>query len=141
MKEEIKALIDYRLQEAKESREEAEILLKNGKYRGALNRVYYSMFYATLALLASKQLSASKHSGVISLFHREFVKTGLVSPEVAKFLDIAFDLRSKSDYRDFVVPEKSRVRELWRESEIFIKTIESTLKNLIGMNTAQRRRK
>ncbi|HBR16865.1 MAG TPA: hypothetical protein DD725_04545 [Deltaproteobacteria bacterium] len=77
MKEEIKALIEYRLQEAKESREEAEILLKNGKTRGALNRVYYSMFYATLALLASKQLSASKHSGVIALFHREFVKPGI----------------------------------------------------------------
>ncbi len=97
MKEEIKTLIKYRLQVAKESREEAEILLENGKYRGALNRVYYSMFYATLALLASKQLSASKHSGVISIFHREFVKTGLILPEVAKFLNIAFDLRNKSD--------------------------------------------
>ena len=40
MKEEIKALIEYRLQEAKESREEAEILLENGKNRDALNRVY-----------------------------------------------------------------------------------------------------
>ncbi len=55
MKEEIKALIDYRLQEAKEAREEAEILLEKGKTRGALNRVYYSMFYAALALLAKHQ--------------------------------------------------------------------------------------
>jgi len=131
MKEEIKALIEYRLQEAKESREEAEILLENGKNRGALNRVYYSMFYATLALLSTKQLSASKHSGV-SLFHREFVKTGVISPEVAKFLDVAFDLRSKSDYRDFVIPEESKVREVLRESEVFIRTIESAAKNLLG---------
>ena len=130
MKEEIKALIEYRLQEAKESGEEAEILLKNGKTRGALNRVYYSMFYATLALLASKQLSASKHSGVISLFHREFVKTGLVSPEVAKFLDIAFDLRNKSDYRDFVIHEESIVRELLKESDNFIKVIKTLLKTI-----------
>ena len=131
MKEEIKALIEYRLQEAKESREEAEILLENGKNRDALNRVYYSMFYATLALLSTKQLSASKHSGV-SLFHREFVKTGVISPEVAKFLDVAFDLRSKSDYRDFVMPEESKVREVLRESEVFIRTIESAAKNLVG---------
>ena len=48
------------------------------------------MFYAALALLASKQLSASKHSGVISLFHREFVKTGLISIGVAKFLVYSF---------------------------------------------------
>jgi uncharacterized protein (UPF0332 family) len=128
MNEEIKALVEYRLQEAKESREEAEILLEKGKTRGALNRVYYSMFYAVLALLASKQLSASKHSGVISIFHREFVKTGLISTDVAKFLDIAFDLRNKSDYRDFIVPEESRVRELLKESYVFIQTIESILK-------------
>lgn len=128
MNEEIKALVEYRLQEAKESREEAEILLEKGKTRGALNRVYYSMFYAVLALLASKQLSASKHSGVISIFHREFVKTGLISTDVAKFLDIAFDLRNKSDYRDFIAPEESRVRELLKESYVFIQTIESILK-------------
>lgn len=128
MNEEIKALVEYRLQEAKEAREEAEILLEKGKTRGALNRVYYSMFYAVLALLASKQLSASKHSGVISIFHREFVKTGLISTDVAKFLDIAFDLRNKSDYRDFIVPEESRVRELLKESDVFIQTIESILK-------------
>ncbi len=130
MKEEIKALIDYRLQEAKEAREEAEILLEKGKTRGALNRVYYSMFYAVLALLASKQLAASKHSGVISLFHREFVKTGLVSVEVAKHINIAFDLRNKSDYRDFVVPEESRVRELLKEADVFIKTIKLTLEKI-----------
>lgn len=31
-----------------------KLLFKNGKYRGALNRAYYSMFYAALALLALK---------------------------------------------------------------------------------------
>jgi len=131
MKEELKALIKYRLGEAHEAREEAKILFEKGMYRGALNRVYYSMFYATLALLASKQLSVSKHSGVISTFHKEFVKTGLISPEVAKFLDIAFDLRNKSDYKDFVIPERSRVEELLQESSNFIKTVESLLKNII----------
>ena len=37
MKEEIKALIEYRLQEAKESLEEGEILLANGKSRDELS--------------------------------------------------------------------------------------------------------
>jgi uncharacterized protein (UPF0332 family) len=123
----IQRLIAYRLQEAKEAREEAEILLHNGKLRGATNRVYYAMFYAALALLASKQLTASKHSGVISLFHKEFVKTGLISPETAKFLDIAFDLRNKIDYREFVVPDESVVQELLKESEIFIEAVEAII--------------
>ena len=131
MKEELKALIKYRLTEADESREEAEILLERGKCRGALNRVYYSMFYAALALLASKNLSASKHSGAISLFNREFVKSGIVPPEIAKFLNIAFDFRNKSDYRDFVIPEEDSVRELLNESHNFITTIKTALKHAL----------
>ncbi|NJN63373.1 MAG: hypothetical protein HC795_19310 [Coleofasciculaceae cyanobacterium RL_1_1] len=35
------------------------------------------MFYALLGLLATKGLGTSKHSGVISLFDREFVRTGI----------------------------------------------------------------
>ena len=54
----------------------------------------------------------------------------LVSPEVAKFLDIAFDLRNKSDYRDFVIHEESIVRELLKESDNFIKVIKTLLKTI-----------
>ncbi|MEI6125179.1 MAG: HEPN domain-containing protein [Pseudomonadota bacterium] len=125
MKDELRSLIDYRLQEADDAHEEAAILFESGKMRGALNRVYYSMFYATLALLATKELSSSKHSGVISLFHKEFVKTGLISADVAKFLDIAFDLRNKCDYREFVEPERARVIELLEEADIFIKKVKT----------------
>ncbi len=125
--EELNALIKYRLEEASESLEEAEILLNENKLRGAMNRVYYSMFYSALALLASRQLSASKHSGVISVFHKEFVKSGLFPKEVAKFLDVAFDLRNKSDYRDFVLPEKDRIVELIDEAKQFLLQTEKIL--------------
>ncbi len=130
MKDEIRALVEYRLQEAREAREEAEILLSRGKNRGALNRAYYALFYAALALLASKQLSAVKHSGVISLVHREFVKPGLIAPDVAKSLDIAFDLRNKSDYRDFVNPEEARVRELIQDAGTFLAAVELAVAKL-----------
>ena len=109
--------VEYRLQEAREVLEEAQILQAQQKHRGAMNRVYYAMFYAVLALLASRGLSATKHSGAISLFHREFVKPGTIPVEIAKFLDIAFDLRNKCDYRDFVTPERERVDELLAAAE------------------------
>jgi len=127
MKNEVKALISYRIQQAKDAREEAEILFEKGKLRGALNRIYYSMFYATLALLASKELSSSKHAGVISLFHREFVKTGMISTQVARSLNIAFDLRTKSDYREFIEIEQIQINELLEASYGFIGVIESIL--------------
>ena len=51
MNEEQAALVHYRLGEAKETLEEARLLAREFRWRGALNRVYYAMFYATLALL------------------------------------------------------------------------------------------
>jgi len=42
------------------------------------------MFYAVLALLANRQMGTSKHTGVLSLFDREFIKTGIFSRELSK---------------------------------------------------------
>ena len=127
MTEETLALIEYRLQEAREALEEAEILYARDKHRGAMNRIYYAMFYAVLALLASRGLSAAKHSGAISLFHREFVKPGTIPVEIAKFLDIAFDLRNKCDYRDFVSPDPERTNELLEAARRFINEVAGSL--------------
>lgn len=74
--QQLRALLTYRLEQADETLREANILLSAGALRGAVNRAYYAMFYAALALLATRQLGSSKHSGVLALFDREFVKPG-----------------------------------------------------------------
>ncbi|MCM8798860.1 MAG: HEPN domain-containing protein, partial [Candidatus Omnitrophica bacterium] len=79
MKKEVAVLAKYRFERARETRKEAEILLSQEQINGAMNRIYYSLFYAVKALLATKELDSSKHEGVISLFHKEFVKTGKFS--------------------------------------------------------------
>ena len=94
MSDNLKALINYRLQEAHDSLDEAALLLASDRPRGALNRAYYAMFYATLALLAIKQTGASKHSGVIRLFHEHYVQNGTFDQQTARSLSIAFDLRN-----------------------------------------------
>ncbi len=48
----IGALVAYRLEQADESLTAAEILLRGKLIRPAVNRAYYAMFYAVLALLA-----------------------------------------------------------------------------------------
>ncbi|MBE9174588.1 HEPN domain-containing protein [Synechocystis salina LEGE 06155] len=63
-------LVEYRLGQADETLREAKILLEQLAFRGSINRSYYAMFYATSALLATRQLGTSKHSGIISLFDR-----------------------------------------------------------------------
>jgi uncharacterized protein (UPF0332 family) len=130
MKEEIKALVAYRLGQAKESLEEAEILYRERKFRGAINRLYYACFYAILALLATKGLSSSKHSGVIALFHREFVKPGIFPKDEARTPNRLFDLRVKDDYKEFVTPSEEEVESLLPEAREFLKEVERVLEEL-----------
>ena len=66
--ENIQALVVYRLEQADESLDAARILLDKTLDRSAINRAYYAMFYAVLALLATRKRETSKHGGAISLF-------------------------------------------------------------------------
>ncbi|MFH1929085.1 MAG: HEPN domain-containing protein [Chloroflexota bacterium] len=71
--EQLEDLLRSRMEQAHETLREAEILLSESALRGTISRAYYAMFYALLALLATRQLGTSKHSGALALFDREFV--------------------------------------------------------------------
>ena len=132
MKEEIIALVRQRFRQATDTLKEAEFLLTKEMLRGALNRCYYSIFYATLALLAIRQLGSSKHSGVIDLFHREFVKSGLFPITTAKLLAKAFELRCKSDYKEFIEPDKEQVAKMFESAKTFVEKARVLAETLIS---------
>ena len=131
MNPETAELIRYRLQEAVETVREAELLAGQWMLRGAVNRLYYGMFYATLALLATRDLGSPKHSGVIALLHGEFVKAGTFPVELAKSLDRAFDLRNKSDYRDFVEIRQEHVDDLLPDARAFVQKVNDIVSSLL----------
>lgn len=83
---------------ARQMLEAAQILMENKFYGSAVNRVYYAVFYAANALLATKRLARSKHSGVMSAFREHFVKTGFIEVEYSKTYGRLFDDRHISDY-------------------------------------------
>lgn len=94
-------IIRYRLERSKETFKDAETLFDGGSLNSAVNRMYYSMFYAVVALLKTKEFSSSKHSGVRAMFNRHFVKTGVVSKDIAKFYEKIFNERQEGDYIDY----------------------------------------
>ena len=98
MTENVQALVTYRLEQADESIEAARTLLDKKLIRPSLNRAYYAMFYAVLALLAQEKKETSKHSGAIALFDRDYVKQGVFKKNYSRWLHDAFDLRQRSDY-------------------------------------------
>lgn len=53
--EDIQLLVNGRLQQAQDSLAEGQLLLQGQFYKGSINRLYYAMFYAVLALLVTRQ--------------------------------------------------------------------------------------
>ena len=121
MNEDLQALIEYRLTQASESLEEARVLLEGGmSFRSVMNRLYYAMFYAVLALLHKRRLGTSKHTGAISLFDREFIKSGLFDKELSKALHRAFELRQRGDYLAQTEVQKEDVDEMFPKAINFV---------------------
>jgi len=120
-----KDLIAYRLEEAGESLAEARLLLENDRLRGAVNRTYYSAFYAVCSLTLMKGCEFSKHSAVISFFDREFVKTGLLSSQSSKTLHRAFNERQEDDYLPFVEFDRSEIEALLQDVADLVREVEA----------------
>jgi len=86
------------LERARKALQQARDNLNLGHYDVVTSRAYYTMFYAASALLVSKGISRSKHSGVYSAFGQYFVKPGLIGPQYSQMLVNAFNVRLDSDY-------------------------------------------
>ncbi len=120
-------LIGHRLERARETLDEARVLGDAGHWNAAVNRLYYACFYAVTALLLQRDLSSSKHSGVLSLFNRHFVRTASVSQEMGGFYRDLFRSRQKSDYLDFARFEEEQVRAWSGQAERFVQEVEGML--------------
>lgn len=128
MKEGKKALIRYRLEMAQATLKDAQLLHEQGGSPwSVVNRAYYAMFYATLALLTFIGEEASKHGGVIALFDRHFVRTGTFPREMSKWLHKAFDLRQIGDYRELIVLTGEQAEEVLQWAKDFVAQVEAFL--------------
>jgi len=98
-------LFSYRFQQAEETLSEAKKMLEDSfSPRSIINRSYYAMFYTLLALFLKTGINTktSKHIGVISLFDKEFVKTGKIDKHYSTILHETFDARQEGDYKEFI---------------------------------------
>jgi uncharacterized protein (UPF0332 family) len=126
--EPLRALLQHRIEQAHETLREATILQEAAAYRGVINRAYYAMFYALLALLATRNFGTSKHSGAIGLFDREFVKTGVFPIELSRALHLAFDRRQSSDYGEWSVLETNEAKMTLSDAQHFVAAVETYLR-------------
>ena len=127
-------LIAINIQKSHQAIKEAELLSKNDFSIGALNRIYYGVFYIISALALKKHYRTSKHSQLIGWFNKNYVRNLKVSREIGKFVYKSFEQRMESDYNPlskFTIQEISndieRMKQAIKEIEkIVMSDAEST---------------
>jgi len=115
------------VERARQMLEVAAYNLANGFYGSAINRAYYAIFYAANALLATRGLSRSKHSGVIAEFRKQFVKPGLIEIEYSRIYGRVMENRHVSDYEIQLPIDAQAATDDLRDARRFVECIEKLL--------------
>jgi len=127
MTKELNDYINYRLQRALDTLNDARLLAANERWNSSINRLYYACFYAVSALLYYHSIEARTHKGVRIKFMNEFIKPGLFDKEYGKLFSDLYDWRQEGDYSDFVSFDKELTLPLINQSEEFIALIRKFL--------------
>jgi hypothetical protein len=88
-----------------------------------VNRAYYAAFYAVTAVLELDGRTAGKHSGIISLFDVEYVKSGRVDKAVSKKLHALFERRQEDDYAGIAHVSNENAQEAMQDAAEIMKAI------------------
>lgn len=129
-----RSLAHIRMQQAEDSLDEARFLFEGHKStRSVINRIYYAMFYAILALFIYEPFGSSKHTAVLSYFNLNFVKKGLMPIELGRAVNKAFDLRQRADYRELANITQEQVEPYFEQTRKFIDAVRALLKASKGV--------
>jgi len=121
------ALVQYRIERALQTLQEAEYMTDGGYYNAAVNRLYYACYYAASALLIANGIEASSHSGVKTMLSLHFVKPGLLELEHGATFGNLFDKRHSSDYDDFIYCDLATLNFLTPRAKAFVDAIEELI--------------
>ena len=120
-------LINYRLVRAKETYKDAQILAENGRWNSCINRLYYSAYYAVMALLLNSDLKPTTHSGAKSNFSEHFILTNSIPKEFGKMYSQLFTWRQKGDYDDLYDFDKEKVMPYFHPVSQLISIVEKLI--------------
>jgi uncharacterized protein (UPF0332 family) len=105
----------------------AKLLAENSHWNSAINRLYYSCFYAISALLYKYDITANSHAGLKHLFTLHFIKTGIIEKELGRVFVELFDWRQKGDYGDFFDFDLEKTMPLFKPVETLIERVETLI--------------
>jgi uncharacterized protein (UPF0332 family) len=98
----------------------AEHLLTLEDYDSCASRCYYAMFLLAEAALMTQGLSPSSHRGVLTLFGRHLIRTGILPAELGRALSRAYDVRLTGDYAVGVTVSRQEAQDLLESTRRFV---------------------
>jgi uncharacterized protein (UPF0332 family) len=117
------AAIRLKITKANALFDEVNVLMNNKFYATAINRLYYSCFHATTALLLTKSLTPKTHKGVSKLLHEHFVNDGFFDGEKATFFGLLMKERIQDDYNDFLILDENEAKEFIAPAKEYIEYV------------------
>jgi len=130
VEEERKRIIAAYLTRSHEDIDTARLLFANGKYKVALTRAYYAIFYAASAMLLSEGIKRSRHSGVQSAFGQSFIKPGVIEAEYSGIYGAVRDARELSDYELWFMPAEEFTETIIADADRFVARMERYLREV-----------
>lgn len=133
MRQEDADYVRHRIARAKQTLDEAAYLFEGSFTVGVVNRLYYACFYAVSALLLSEGHVSSKHSGVMSLFDRLWIKPGRLPADTGAFYHLLFERRQKGDYEDLFAVAPAELEQWLDESKALVQLAATWLRENAGL--------
>ncbi len=116
-------IINYRIEKAFETYREAEFVVSGGFWNLAANRLYYSIYYACIALLIKNQMTATTHTGVCRMINLHFVYPGILTQDDGKLLKRLFRMRQTGDYDDLYDWSKDEIEPYLYQTKILLEKL------------------
>ena len=118
-------MVRYRIETARSDLKSADILMKEGEYRGANNRAYYAIYHAISAVQALDGKSYKRHKDTLANFNKDYVKTEIFSKAFGRRIAQAEEIRHASDYDDFYIATKEKAEEQIATAKELIEQVET----------------
>lgn len=121
--EEKKAVINYRIEKAYKTFDEARAVAKLGYWNLTGNRLYYSVYHMVSALMLDKGFTVRTHAGMIHLLGEKFILTGLLDRTYGRFVSRLYELRQSGDYDDLFDATEEEVRPYFEKAKSLLEDL------------------
>jgi uncharacterized protein (UPF0332 family) len=123
--EERRIMVELELERAEKIVEQFETLREQQYWDTLVNRMYYAAFHAVCALLIHNAMNVHTHRGALSIFNKEFVRTGVFTADEGHLFSKLEGLRERGDYNCFVDATEDEIVPLVEPLLAFIKKIKT----------------